>query len=77
MVGRFATIDGLTRDPDLGATFVPTATPTPGIKLQTDVYHDGECVDQAFRKAFDDRNLLIDRTSASGTQPTYFFVQQR
>ncbi len=72
-LGQFATIDGLTRDPELGATFVPTATPTPGIKLQTDAYHD-ERVDQAFRKVFDDRNLLIYRTSA-GSQPTYFFVQ--
>jgi len=72
-LGQFATIDAGNRDPDLGATFVPTPTPTPGIKLQTEAYHD-ERVDQAFRKVFDDRNLLIYRTSA-GTRPTHFFVQ--
>lgn len=72
-LGQFATIDAGNRDPDLGSTSVPTPTPTPGIKLQTEIYHD-ERVDQAFRKIFDDRNLLIYRTSA-GTRPTFFFVQ--
>jgi hypothetical protein len=72
-LGSYATIDAGSRDPELGSTWVPTPTPTPGIKLQTDVYHD-ERVDQAFRKIFDDRNLLIYRTSA-GTQPSYFYVQ--
>jgi len=72
-LGQFATIDAGNRDPELGASWEPTPTPTPGIKLQTDAYHD-ERVDQAFQKIFDDRNLLIYRTSA-GTQPSYFFVQ--
>lgn len=72
-LGQFATIDAGNRDPELGSTFVPTPTPTPGIKLQTEAYHDDR-VGQAFHKIFDDRNLLIYRTSA-GTRPTYFFVQ--
>jgi len=72
-LGQFATIDAGTRDPELGATFIPTPTPTPGIKLQPHAYHD-QRVDQAFTKIFDERNLLLYRTSA-GTQPDYFFVQ--
>jgi hypothetical protein len=72
-LGQLASIDAGNRVPELGSTFVPTPTPTPGIKLQTEAYHD-ERVDQAFRKVFDDRNLLIYRTSA-GSRPTYFFVQ--
>jgi hypothetical protein len=72
-LGHFASIDAGSRDPELGSKFVPTPTPTPGIKLQPQPYHDPR-VDQAFTKIFDERNLLIYRTSA-GTQPDYFFVQ--
>ena len=72
-LGRFASIDAGNRDPELAARYVPTPTPTPGIKLQPHAYHD-QRVDQAFTKYFDDRNLLIYRTSA-GTRPDYFFVQ--
>jgi len=72
-LGQFATIDAGSRDPELGSKWIPTPTPTPGIKLQTESYHD-ERVDQAFRKIFDDHNLLIYRTS-TGTQPNFFFVQ--
>jgi hypothetical protein len=72
-LGQLASIDAGNRIPELGSSFVPTPTPTPGIKLQTEAYHDDR-VDKAFRKVFDDRNLLIYRTS-SGTRPTYFFVQ--
>ncbi|HOC41771.1 MAG TPA: hypothetical protein PKJ99_02035 [Thermoanaerobaculales bacterium] len=72
-LGQFASIDAGSRDPELSAKYVPTPTPTPGIKLQPTAYHD-ERVDRAFTKYFDDRNLLIYRTSA-GTRPEYFFVQ--
>jgi hypothetical protein len=72
-LGRFASIDAGNRDPELSARYVPTPTPTPGIKLQPQAYHDRR-VDQAFTKYFDDRNVLIYRTSA-GTRPEYFFVQ--
>ena len=72
-LGQYASIDAGTRDPELKSTFIPTPTPTPGIKLQPQAYHD-QRVDQAFTRFFDERNLLIYRTSA-GTQPDYFFVQ--
>ncbi len=72
-LGRVTSINAGNASPELGTMTVPTPTPTPGIKLQTELYHD-ERVNQAFRKVFDDRNLLIYRTSA-GTQPSYFFVQ--
>jgi hypothetical protein len=72
-LGRYASIDSSTTDPLLGTTSVPTPTPTPGIKLQSEPYHD-ERVDQAFSRIFDDKKLYIYRTSA-GTQPSYFFVQ--
>jgi hypothetical protein len=72
-LGRFASIDAGNRDPELSAKFVPTPTPTPGIKLQPQPYHDKR-IDQAFTNYFDQRNLLLYRTSA-GTRPDYFFVQ--
>lgn len=72
-LGKFASIDAGNRSPELAAKYVPTLTPTPGIKLQPHAYHD-QRVDQAFTKYFDERNLLIYRTSA-GTRPEYFFVQ--
>lgn len=51
----------------------PTPTPTPGIELHTEKYHDGR-VDQAFVKLFDEKELLIYKTS-QGTVPEYYFVQ--
>jgi len=72
-LGQYASIDASSRDPELRSNFVPTPTPTPGIKLQPVAFHD-QRVDQAFTRIFDERNLLIYRTSA-GTQPDYFFVQ--
>jgi hypothetical protein len=72
-LGKFASIDAGNKGPELAAHYVPTPTPTPGIKLQPHAYHDKR-VDQAFTRYFDDRNLLIYRTSA-GTRPEYFFVQ--
>ena len=72
-LGQVTSINAGNDSPELGALTVPTPTPTPGIKLQTELYHD-ERVTQAFHKVFDDRNLLIYRTSA-GSQPSYFFVQ--
>ena len=59
--------------PTLGSSVQPTATPTPGIKLQSTQYHD-ERIDQAFSKIFDEKELLLYRTS-QGTQPGYYFVQ--
>lgn len=51
----------------------PTPTPTPGIELHAEKYHDGR-VEQAFVKLFDEKELLIYKTS-QGTIPQYFFVQ--
>jgi len=59
--------------PSLGSTVEPSPTPTPGIKLQSTQYHD-ERIDQAFSKIFDEKELLLYRTS-QGTQPEYYFVQ--
>jgi len=59
--------------PTLGSSVEPTATPTPGIKMQSTEYHD-ERIDQAFSKIFDEKELLLYRTS-QGTQPEYYFVQ--
>lgn len=59
--------------PTLGSTAEPTATPTPGIELQPTQYHD-ERIEQAFSKIFDDKELLLYRTS-QGTRPEYFYVQ--
>jgi len=73
-LGQHATIDaGGDGGPALSTTVEPTPAPTPGIKLQTEKYHD-ERVDQAFGKIFDDKDLLIYTTSR-GTQPDHFFVQ--
>ena len=73
-LGQHATIDGSGGDhPALGSTVEPTPVPTPGIKLQPEKYHN-ERIDQAFAKIFDDKDLLIYRTS-QGTQTDFFFVQ--
>jgi hypothetical protein len=72
-LGQVASIDASRTEAELGSTFVPTPTPTPGIKMQSEPYHD-ERVDQAFSRIFDDKKLYIYRTS-SGTKPDYYFVQ--
>ena len=73
-LGQHATIDaGGGGGPSLGTTVEPTPMPTPGIELQSEKFHD-ERIGQAFAKVFDDKELLIYRTS-QGTQPDYFFVQ--
>jgi hypothetical protein len=59
--------------PTLGSTVEPTPVPTPGIQLQNTQYHD-ERIDQAFSRIFDEKELLLYRTS-QGTQPEYYFVQ--
>jgi hypothetical protein len=73
-LGQHATIDADgSGELTLGTTIEPTPVPTPGIKLQTEKYHE-ERIDQAFAKIFDDKELLIYRTS-QGTQTDFFFVQ--
>jgi len=73
-LGQHATIDaGGPGSVTLGTTIEPTPVPTPGIELQEESYHDPK-VEQAFVKIFDDKELLIYRTSR-GTQADYFFVQ--
>jgi hypothetical protein len=74
-LGQHATIDagGGEEGAVLGSTVEPTPVPTPGIELRTEDFHD-ERVEQAFAKIFDDKDLLIYRTS-QGSQPDYFFVQ--
>lgn len=73
-LGQHATIDaGGERGPALGTTAEPTPVPTPGIKLQSEKYHD-ERVDQAFSKIFDEKELMLYKTSR-GTKPEHFFVQ--
>lgn len=59
--------------PVLGSAVEPTPTPTPGIKLQATQYHD-ERIDQAFSKIFDEKELLLYKTS-QGSKPEYFYVQ--
>lgn len=59
--------------PSLGSKVEPTPIPTPGIKLQSAQYHD-ERIDQAFSKVFDEKELLLYKTS-QGTQPEYYYVQ--
>jgi len=73
-LGQHATIDaGGDGGPALSTSAKPTPAPTPGIKLQSESYHD-ERVEQAFTKIFDEKELLIYTTSR-GTQPDHFFVQ--
>ena len=73
-LGRHTSIDaGGVAGPALGTVLEPTPIPTPGIELRKVDFHDKRVVD-AFSKIFDDKNLLIYRTS-QGTQPTYLFVQ--
>jgi hypothetical protein len=73
-LGERTSIDaGGVAGPSLGVVLEPTPVPTPGIKLRTVQYHD-ERVVEAFSKIFDDKNLLIYKTS-QGTQPEYLYVQ--
>jgi hypothetical protein len=72
-LGQHASIDASASAAELRSTIEPTPVPTPGIKLQDSKYHD-QRVEQAFTKIFDDKDLLIYRTS-QGTQPNYYFVQ--
>lgn len=74
-LGSYTSIDagGGGDMPVLGSNVEPTPTPTPGIELQATKYHDDR-IDQAFSKIFDDKELLIYKTS-QGTRPEYFFVQ--
>ena len=73
-LGEFTTISaGEGEAKGLGSTAKPTPVPTPGIEMQDEKYRD-ERVDQAFAKIFDDKELLIYRTSR-GTQRDYYFVQ--
>jgi hypothetical protein len=73
-LGEYTSINaGEGESQTLGHTAEPTPVPTPGIEMQDEKYKD-ERVDEAFAKIFDDKELLIYRTSR-GTQPDYFFVQ--
>jgi hypothetical protein len=73
-LGQRTSIDaGGVAGPPLGVVVEPTPVPTPGIKFRKVEYHDKRVV-EAFSKIFDDKNLLIYRTS-QGTQPTYIYVQ--
>ena len=73
-LGEFTSISaGEGEATQLGSIAEPTPVPTPGIQMQDQKYHD-ERVDQAFGKIFDDKELLIYRTSR-GTQEDYYFVQ--
>ena len=59
--------------PELASAIPPTPTPTPGIELQSTTYHDDR-VEEAFSKIFDEKELLIYKTS-QGTKPEFFFIQ--
>lgn len=73
-LGQHTSIDaGGVAGPILGAIEEPTPVPTPSIELRDVEYHDKRVVD-AFAKIFDEKDLLIYRTS-QGTKPTYLFVQ--
>lgn len=72
-LGHFVTLDSMDRNPELKTNLAPTATPTPGIRLQTYPYHD-ERVTRAFEKIFTDEKLYLFHTSG-GTEPKNFFVQ--
>ncbi len=72
-LGNFVTLDSMERNPELKTNLAPTATPTPGIRLQTYPYHD-ERVTRAFEKVFNDEKLYLYHTSG-GTKQGYFFVQ--
>lgn len=71
-LGEYVDLD-VEGNPYLGVAITPTATPTPGIRLQTVSYQD-QRVDRAFTQAFEDRHFYVYRTSA-GTRPGFYFVQ--
>jgi len=73
-LGDHATFDtGTGKQPGLGTTVSPTPVPTPGIELRPNKYHDPR-IELAFSKIFDNKGLLIYRTS-QGSKPEYFFVR--
>ena len=73
-LGEHATFDpGENVRTRLGTTAEPTPLPTPGIEFQSTKYHDPR-IDRAFAKIFEQKGLLIYRTS-QGTKPEYFFIQ--
>ncbi len=74
-LGSYTTIDagGVASNDHVLGPAEPSPTPTPGIELQGQKYHDVR-INQAFDKVFDEKELLIYRTS-QGTLPEYFFVQ--
>ncbi len=74
-LGSYTSIDasGLASSNQTLGPAEPSPTPTPGIELHSEKFHDGR-IDQAFNKVFDEKELLIYRTS-QGTVPEYFFVQ--
>ncbi len=73
-LGEHATFDaGGGGQSKLGSTVEPTSVPTPGIELRPTKYHDPR-IEQAFAKIFDEKGLLIYKTS-QGTKPDYFFVR--
>ena len=72
-LGTLVSLEALDRNPELATSLAPTATPTPGIRLQTFPYHDDR-VTRAFEKVFTDEKLFLFHTSG-GTKPKHFFVQ--
>ncbi len=73
-LGQHATFDsGSNGQPSLGTTVEPTPVPTPGIELRPTKYPDPR-IEQAFAKIFEEKGLLIYKTS-QGTAPEFFFVQ--
>jgi len=73
-LGDHATFDAAgAEQAKLNVAVEPTPVPTPGIELQQMKYHDPR-IEQAFAKIFDEKGLLIYKTS-QGTKPDYFFVQ--
>ena len=73
-LGEHATFDtGGDEKPKLGTTIKPSPVPTPGIELRLTKYHDPR-IEQAFAKIFEEKSLLIYKTS-QGTAPEFFFIQ--
>ena len=73
-LGKHATFDsGGNGRPNLGTTVEATPVPTPGIELRPTKYPDPR-IEQAFARIFDEKGLLIYKTS-QGTAPEFFFVQ--
>ncbi len=71
-LGNYTQLD-LEANPYLGVATTPTATPTPGIRLQT-VPYGNQRIERALTQAFEDRHFYLYRTSA-GTQERFFYIQ--